>query len=90
MDLEKAFDRCYREALWQELRIYDVGGKLFNGIKNMYINNLAYGRVKGGRSKCFRIDSGGRQKCIMSPCLFNVCMEIVMKEIKIEIGKRGE
>ena len=27
----------YREALWQELRTYDVGGKLLNGIKGMYV-----------------------------------------------------
>ena len=40
MDLEKANDRVNREALWQILRIYDVGGKLLNGIKNMYVNGL--------------------------------------------------
>ena len=35
MDLEKAYDRVNREALWQVLRMYDVGGKLLNGIKSM-------------------------------------------------------
>ena len=27
MDLEKTYDRVNREALWQVLRMYDVGGK---------------------------------------------------------------
>ena len=36
MDLEKAYDRANREALWQVLRMYDVEGKLLNGIKSTY------------------------------------------------------
>ena len=36
------------EALCQVLRMYDLGGKLLNGNKNMYINSLACVRVKGG------------------------------------------
>ena len=46
--------------------MYDVGGKLFTGIKSMYV------RVKGGESECFRINSGERKGCILSPWLFNV------------------
>ena len=57
MDLQKAYDRVNREAVWQVLRMYDVGGKLLNGIKSMYINSLAYVRVKGGESECSRINS---------------------------------
>ena len=34
-------DREDREALWQVLRMYDVGSKLLNGIKSMYVNSLA-------------------------------------------------
>ena len=78
MDLEKAYDRVNREALWQVLRMYDVGGKLLSSIKGMYVNGLACVRVKGGESECFKIDSGVRQVCIMSPWLFNVYMDAVM------------
>ena len=35
MDLKKAYDRVKREAPWQVLRMYDVGGKLINGIKSV-------------------------------------------------------
>ena len=37
--LEKAYDRLNREALWQVLRINDVGGKLLSGIKSMYVHS---------------------------------------------------
>ena len=32
MDLEKAYDRVNREALWQVLRMCDMGGKLLSGM----------------------------------------------------------
>ena len=70
--------------------MYDVGGKLLNGIKSMYVNSLSFVRVKGGETECFRIDSGVRKGFIMSPWLFNVYMDAVMKEVKLEMGRRGE
>ena len=60
MDLEKAYDRINREVLRQVLRMYDVDGKLLNGIKSMYV------RVIGAENECFRINIGVRQGCIMS------------------------
>ena len=92
IDLEKAYDRVNREALWQVLRMYDAGGKLLNDIKSMYVNSLACDRVNGGESECFRIDSSVRQGCtrIMSLWLFNVYMDAVMKEEKNVMEKRGD
>ena len=37
IDLEKAYNRINKEALWQVLRMYVVGGKLLGGIKSMYV-----------------------------------------------------
>ena len=72
-----------RKALWQVLRMYDVGGKLLNGIKNMYVTLCKSKR--GGESKCFRIEGGVGQGCIMFPWLLNEYMEKVIKEIKLEM-----
>ncbi len=36
MDLEKAYDRVDRKALWDVLKIYGVGGQLMEGIKVFY------------------------------------------------------
>ena len=41
IDLDKVYDRANREALWQVLRMYDVGDKLLGGIKSMYDDSLA-------------------------------------------------
>ena len=78
-----------RKALLEVLRMYDVGGKLLKDIKSMYVNNVACVRVKRGDSKCFSINCGVRQGCIMSPLLFNIYMDAVMKEVKMGMGRRG-
>ena len=75
------------KELWQVLRLYDVSGKLLNGIKSMYLNSLACERLKGDDSKCFLIDSDVRQGCIISPWLFNVYMDAVIKEVKMGMGR---
>ena len=63
--------------------MYDVGGKLLNGIRSTYVNSLACVKVKGSESECFRIDSFVRRGCIMSLWLFNVYMDAVVEEAKM-------
>ena len=89
ISLDKAYDRVNREALWQLLRMYDVSGKLLSGIKSMCAESSACVKVKEGEIEQFRIDSGVRQGCIMSPWLFNVYLDEEMKEVKMEMGRRG-
>ena len=50
-------------------RMYDVRGKLLSGIMSIYLNSIACVKVKRIESECFRINSGVRQVCIMSPWL---------------------
>ena len=47
------------------------------------INSLAYLRVKGG-------ENGVGQGRILSPWLFHMYMDAVMKEMKMGIGRMGE
>ena len=46
MYLEKPYDRVNMEALWQVLRMYDVGDKPVDEIKSMYVNSLSCEKVK--------------------------------------------
>ena len=47
MDLEKAYDRVDRDALWEVLGIYGVGGKLLQAVKSFYVNSRACVKVQG-------------------------------------------
>ena len=49
------------------LRMYDVGGKLLNGVTSVYVNTLAGFRVNGRECECFRIDNDVRQELFISP-----------------------
>ena len=45
LDLEKAYDRVDREAMWNMLRLYGVGGKLLKALKSLYLGSKACVRV---------------------------------------------
>jgi len=89
MDLEKAYDRVDWNAMWDVLKIYGVGGPLLNGIKAFYKEASACVRVDGEMSESFNIRVGVRQGCVMSPWLFNVYMDGVIREMKAKLGKVG-
>ena len=58
IDLEKAYDRVSREALFQALGMYDMEDKHLSGIKSMYVDSSSCVRVKGVESEWFKKDSG--------------------------------
>ena len=88
IDLEKAYDRVDREGLWDVLRIYGVGGQLLNSMRAFYECASACVRVDGETGESFEIKVGVRQGCVMSPWLFNIYMDGVVREMKAKIGKR--
>ena len=89
MDLQQAFDRVDRNALWQVLMIYGVGGKLLNAIKSMYVDSEACVRINGMEGEWFKVNSGVRQGCVMSPWLFNLYMDGVIKELLMGMEMEG-
>ncbi|MCP5003018.1 MAG: hypothetical protein GY941_03575 [Planctomycetes bacterium] len=89
MDLEKAYDRVDRMALWDVLGMYGVGGCLLEGIKAFYKGASACVRVDGRLSETFDISVGVRQGCVMSPWLFNVYMDGCIREMKARVGDIG-
>ncbi len=61
MDLEKAYDRDDREALWSVLKIYGVGGQLLKGIQTFYIEWIECVWEGGGFSGSFAVEVGVRR-----------------------------
>ena len=45
LDLEKAYDRVDRDAVWNVLRLYGIGGRLLRGVKSLYVGSKACVRV---------------------------------------------
>ena len=55
----------------------------------MYVDSLVCVGVKGGGGGSTVCDSEVRHGYIMSPWLFNVYMDTMMKEVKIRMGRKG-
>ena len=89
LDLEKAYDRVDREALWKVLRIYGVGGSLLQAVKSMYADSKACVRVGSERSDWFPVRVGLRQGCVMSPWLFNIYMDGLVREVNARVFGKG-
>ncbi len=78
-----------RKGLWDTLRVYGVGGKLFEGIKSFYENASDSVQVNGELSEGFNVEVGVRQGCILSPWLFNINMDGCIREMKVRVRDLG-
>ena len=79
VDYKKAFDSVDRETLWKVLRHYGVPKKLVNMIKNSYEGMSCRVIHEGQLTKNFEVRTGVRQGCLLSPFLFILVIDWVMK-----------
>ena len=83
--MEKAYYTIDRRGMWQILRVYGVGGKLFKAVKSFHVESRACVRVGNDVSEWFPVNVGLRQGCVMSPWLFNVYMDSVVREVNVRV-----
>ena len=57
-------------------------------LKNLYAGQEATGRTGYG-TDLFQIGKGVRQGCILSPCLFNLYTEYIMRNAGLEEAQTG-
>ena len=58
-------------------------------LRNLYAGQEATVRTGHGTTDWFQIGKGVRQGCILSPCLFNLYVEYVMRNIGLEEAQAG-
>ena len=95
IDYAKAFDCVDHNKLWKILKEMRISDHLTCLLRNLYAGQEATVRTRHGTTDCFQIGKGVRQGCILSPCLFNLYAEYIMRTLgwkkhKLESRLPGE
>ena len=78
IDYAKAF-ACVDHKLWKILKEMEIPDHLTCLLKNLYAGQEATVRIGHGTTDWFQIGKGVCQGCILSPCLFNLYAEYIMR-----------
>ena len=84
IDYAKAFDCVDHNKLWKILREMGIPDHLACLLRNLYAGQQATVRTGHGTTDWFQIGKGVRQGCILSPCLFNLYAEYLMRNAGLE------
>ena len=88
IDYTKTFNRVDHNKLkiLQEMRVLDYLTCL---LRNLYVGQEATARTEHGTTDWFQIGKGVCQGCILSPCLFNLYAEYIMRNAGLEEAQAG-
>ena len=80
IDYEKAFDSLDRNVLWDLMANYGIPSKIISLVKDTYEGTSCRILHEGGLAESFSIKLGVRQGCLLSPFLFLLAVDWIMKE----------
>ena len=89
LDYAKAFDCVYHNKLWKILKETGIPGHLTCLLRNLYAGQEAAVRTRYGTMARFQIGKGVHQGYILSPCLFNLYAEYIMRSAGLEEAQAG-
>jgi hypothetical protein len=89
IDAEKAFDKIQHHFMIKALRKLGIEGKYLNIIKAIYDKRTANIILNEEKLKPFHLNSGTRQRCPLSPALFNTVLEFLLRPIRQEEEIKG-
>ena len=74
---------------WKILKEMGIPDHLTCLLRNLYADQKATVRTGHGTTDCFQIGKGVHQGCILSPCLFNLYAEYIMRNAGLEKAQAG-
>ena len=89
IDYAKAFDCVDHNKLWKILKEMGIPDHLTSLLRNLYAGQEATIRTGHGTTDWFQIGKGVPQGCILSPCLFNLDAEYIMRNAGLEEAQAG-
>ena len=75
--------------LWKILKGMGIPDHLTCLLRNRHAGQEATVRTGHGTTDCFQIGKGVRQGWILSPCLFNLYAEYIMRNARLEEAQAG-
>ena len=85
----KAFDCVDHNKLWKILKEMGIPDHLTCLLRNLYASQEATLRSGYGTMDWFQIGKGVCQGCILSPCLFNLYAEYIMRNAGLQEAQAG-
>ena len=79
VDYEKAFDSLDTDTLWKLLQHYGIPEKIITLIRNTYDGMTCKVTHAGRLTESFQVKTGVRQGCLLSPFMFLVAIDWIMK-----------
>jgi len=89
IDYTKASDCVDHNKLWKILKEMGISDHLTCLLRNLYAGQEATVRTRHGTTDWFQIGEGIRQGCILSPCLFNLYAEYIMRNVGLDEAQAG-
>ena len=89
LDYAKAFDCVDHNKLWKILKEMGIPDHMTCLLRNLYAGQEATVRTEHGATDWFQIGNGVRQGCILSPCLFNLYAEYIMRNSGLKEAQAG-
>ena len=88
IDYAKVFDSVDHNKLWKILKEMGIPNHLTCLLRNLYASQEATVRTEHG-TDWFQIGKGVCQGCILSPCLFTLYAEYIMRNAGLEEAQAG-
>ena len=89
IDYTKAFDSVGHNKLWKILKEMGILHHLTCFLRNLYAGQEATVTTGHGTADWFQIGKGVCQGCILSPCLFNLHAENIMRNTRLDEAQAG-